>query len=161
MLIYLKYFRRSTRCFCLAVLVLANCFPGFAQQKQRVQHKSKKTPNADTLLHNGSRAPDFLLPGLTGKKFKPADFKDTYLYLDFWASWCAPCLAEMGAAENVMSRYPESKVRFVFICFDESESKWRYHIESNRIPGLNLRDPGNNSALVKAYHIKSAELFPG
>src|SRR3970040_1810856 len=43
----------------------------------------------------GKRAPDFVLPDLSGKMVKLSDYKGKVVFVNFWATWCKPCEEEM------------------------------------------------------------------
>lgn len=47
------------------------------------------------------------------------------IYIDFWASWCAPCLAAMPAAQELRDYYNDKNVAFVYLAFNDSEHNWR------------------------------------
>lgn len=51
-------------------------------------------------------------------------FNTEYIYIDFWASWCYPCISEMKALNaSSLSKYPN--LSYVFISVDEDIEKWR------------------------------------
>ena len=93
-------------------------------------------------LEVGDRAPDFTIKTLEGKELKLADFRGKYVLLDFWASWCAPCLAEMPNLQAIQDRYAKDP-RFVVI-------------------GLSLDDqPGPAASSVKALKLSWRQGFAG
>src|SRR3989337_1036169 len=47
----------------------------------------------------GKRAPDFVLPDLSGKMVKLSDYKGKVVFLNFWATWCKPCDEEIPSME--------------------------------------------------------------
>jgi thiol-disulfide isomerase/thioredoxin len=50
-------------------------------------------------------APDFTLPTLSGEAIRLADLRGKVVLLNFWATWCAPCRAEMPAIDALYQRY--------------------------------------------------------
>jgi len=75
-------------------------------------------------LKVGDLAPDFTVKTLSGEELKLADYRGKYVLLDFWASWCAPCLAEMPNLQTIQDQYA-SDPRFVVIglSLDEEPSR--------------------------------------
>lgn len=74
-----------------------------AMDKKPQPNTTKNTDTASAQsngLQVGSKAPDFVLTTLTGEKVKLSDFKGKKVMLNFWATWCPPCKAEMPEMEQ-------------------------------------------------------------
>jgi peroxiredoxin len=50
------------------------------------------------------KAPNFILPSLDGKEVKLSDFKGRKVMINFWATWCPPCKAEMPAMQQLYNQ---------------------------------------------------------
>jgi peroxiredoxin len=57
--------------------------------------------------HTGFLAPDISLIDTNGKEVTLSDLRGTPIMLNFWASWCSPCRAEMPAMQNAYELYKE------------------------------------------------------
>jgi thiol-disulfide isomerase/thioredoxin len=69
------------------------------------------------LLVEGSPAPDFDVTSLDGRRFKLSDFRGKYVLLDFWATWCVPCLLELPNLIDTYDSYGKDS-RFALISLD-------------------------------------------
>lgn len=83
----------------------------------------------------GKPAPPFELDQVDGKKFRLAETKGSIVVLDFWASWCGPCLQTMPQVEKVTSEFGDKKVVLVGVNLEESAAKAKAALD--RL-GLNL-----------------------
>lgn len=65
-------------------------------------------------------APPFTLPTLTGQSLRLADLRGRVVIVNFWATWCEPCKAEMPLLQSVYERYALRGVRLVAVNLGES-----------------------------------------
>lgn len=79
-------------------------------------------------------APDFTAEDLEGNEFKLSDFKGKYVFLDFWATWCAPCIADLPYLRNAHKKYHDRE-NFVMLSlsFDDTVEKVQRFIDRNNI----------------------------
>jgi thiol-disulfide isomerase/thioredoxin len=106
-------------------------------------------------LDKGSDAPSFSLIDLNGNLVSLKDFEGKVVYLDFWASWCAPCVAEVPYAKVLKEKLKNKNIEFLYISLDNSEEKWKIAVENYKIEGVHLYLPGNfDSEIAKNYNIK-------
>jgi len=62
---------------------------------------------------------DFNLPDLNGKIHSMRDFKGQILVVNFWATWCPPCLEEVPKLNDLHDRYKNKGVRVIGIALDK------------------------------------------
>ncbi|HEY8731011.1 MAG TPA: TlpA disulfide reductase family protein [Candidatus Limnocylindria bacterium] len=102
----------------------------------------------DTAGRVGARAPDFLWVQPSGVTTRLAALKGRPVVLNFWATWCKPCLAEMPRLEQTARDNPG--IAFYEIDLDEDGAKVRGFFDSLEITHLiPLIDVG--SAVARAY----------
>ena len=97
-----------------AVLILWNPIPAKAQERP--------TPEQATIVKDGHTAPDFEVQMFDGSTIKLADLKGKVVLLNFWATWCPPCRAELARVEkDIIERFKGKP--FVFIPVSRGEKR--------------------------------------
>jgi len=66
---------------------------------------TKRDPTNMVAPQVGFMIPDFNLTGIYGEKYQISTYKSTPMVVNFWASWCKPCEAEMPALQNMYKKY--------------------------------------------------------
>jgi len=93
---------------------------------------SASPPPGSEVGHQVSQlAPDFALANLAGKPVTLSSFRGCPVLLDFWASWCKPCLATMPKLETLRQRYQERGLRIVAVSLDYRLADAARYIEAN------------------------------
>lgn len=77
----------------------------FATKDETVPGEAGQVEDDVIGLEKGNYAPDFELELLTGEKVKLSDYRGKPVLLNFWASWCAPCRAEMPDMQKIHEDY--------------------------------------------------------
>jgi peroxiredoxin len=97
-----------------AVLLLWNPTPAKAQERP--------TPEQATIVKDGHIAPDFEVQMFDGSTIKLADLKGKVVLLNFWATWCPPCRAELARVQkDIIERFQGEP--FVFIPVSRGEKR--------------------------------------
>jgi len=106
-------------------------------------------------LDKGKAAPTFTLKNLAGQQVSLSDLKGKVIYLDFWASWCKPCMKELPYAKKLKEKLQGQPVVFLYISVDENDKMWKRAIERKQIKGMHLVAPGMKHSVAQAYNAQS------
>lgn len=103
-------------------------------------------------LAEGKVAPAFSFPTPDGKRtLGPQDFKGNILVLDFWASWCGPCRAEIPHLKEAYKAFSGKGVKFFSVSIDKDEKAWRKAMKEENMPWEQAQAPGAGKDVMKQY----------
>ena len=98
-----------------------------------------------------------ILKDVNGNVVDFSTFRGKYVYIDMWASWCAPCLKEVPALQQLEKELNNEKVAFVSISIDSTEEPWKKKMEEKNMHGNQLWNPDNTLGL--ALNVKGIPFF--
>lgn len=78
-------------------------------------------------------------------------FRGNYLYIDFWASWCVPCIKDIPALKNTIEKYKGVPIKFISVSLDTDEKKWKKAILDNNMYWLQASELTGFQGLVPTY----------
>ena len=117
---------------------------------------------ASKSLTKGDFSPEFSYESVDGGIIQLSDFKGKIVYIDVWATWCAPCIKQVPYLKELEKIYHDENIVFVSISVDRKESKktWKQMIEEKQLGGIQLfADQSFNSEFMKAYSVNSIPRF--
>ena len=102
--------------------------------------------NKGYALQKGSATPPFRLVSLAGGEGELAALRGKVVVLNFWATWCPPCVAEMPSLERLHRTLGPEGLAVVAVSTDEDEAELRRFVAERALTLPVLRDPGGRVA---------------
>lgn len=102
----------------------------------------------------GTLAPDFVLLDQNQEAIKLKNYRGKVVYLNFWATWCRPCMDKMEALKAIQTELENQDIVFINVSLDRNEQVWRKVIENRQFKGIHIVASGElNAEIAKAYEI--------
>lgn len=123
---------------CMAIVFFSLFLSGMAQSPPLV----------------GGPAPVIELKTVKDQEFKLADLKGKFVVLNFWATWCVPCIKEMPEFQKIHQSSSENNIEVVAINFSESKKKVEKYVQGRNLTFPILLDRfGNISGKYKVRNL--------
>src|SRR5690606_22351742 len=81
----------------------------------------------------GQQAPDFQLELLDGTPFRLSEHQGRVVVLDFWATWCGPCVQSMPEVERVAGEFADRGVELIAVNLEEPASQITSMLERHKL----------------------------
>jgi thiol-disulfide isomerase/thioredoxin len=151
---------------------LSMSFTNYGLRPQAIQNYNrfkKEYPNSSYLpplemmvgkhmkLGDGTEARDFTAMDINENAFRLSDLKGKVVYIDTWATWCGPCIAEFPHSKKMVEHYKDNQdVVFLFVSVDEDTQKWKSFLKGDRAPqgihvNQNSASTSNESSIYSLY----------
>ena len=139
---------------CALVVVYGhNLLPSSGIQANTKPQLTTTTSTAEAAGVTAQIAPDFTFTDLvTGKTTKLSDLRDKPVYLNFWATWCPPCVKELPHIQSKYEQYKD-RIHFLAISVDSEQDAPAQFISSK---GYTFTvGYGNEREISRAYNIEA------
>lgn len=110
------------------VLAVVSAFGGYQFQQYQKQSDPKETKQGITVKNPfarkeviGTQLKDFSLLDVDGAQRQISEWQGKTLVINFWATWCAPCRAEIPAFVELQQQYQNEGLQFIGIALQEAE----------------------------------------
>jgi len=107
----------------------------------------------------GKPSPDINFSDINGMKYSLEDFRGQFVYIDVWATWCAPCVAEIPYLKSLGDELKEKNIAFVSICYQDKFENWTKMVKEKELSGTQLFAEEGNDSFFKKYVIRRIPRF--
>jgi peroxiredoxin len=93
-------------------------FEYYSESTYAPRIKQQYDPNIR--IRVGNKAPNFTIKDINGNSINLSDYKGKYLMIDFWATWCGPCMKEMPQLHKAYEKFSGDNFEVLSLSFDKS-----------------------------------------
>jgi cytochrome c biogenesis protein CcmG, thiol:disulfide interchange protein DsbE len=119
--------RRGSVILPIVIILLAGCYRG------------SRPPRI------GTAAPDFTVQD-ADRKVSLSELQGQVVVLNFWATWCAPCVEEMPSLVQLQQRFKNKSLTVVGISIDIDGNAYHKFLKDYKVDFLTVRDPGQKTS---------------
>ncbi|WP_228527838.1 TlpA disulfide reductase family protein [Pararhodonellum marinum] len=127
--------------------------PKYAEKLNKL--KAKWEP-----ISPGKDVPDFTFTNVEGEEVKLSDLKGNLVYIDIWATWCKPCIAEHPYWDKLKEEFKDEPVAFLTVSIDDTRAPWEKMVKAKNMEGLQwFAENGWKSELNQHFMVNSIPRF--
>jgi thiol-disulfide isomerase/thioredoxin len=108
----------------------------------------------------GKEVPDFSFTDINGKDVLLSDLEGKIIYIDIWATWCGPCLAEQPHWSTLIDEFEGTDVVFLTISIDNTREAWEKFLTGKNMAGHNwFAENAFQSEIARHFSIEGIPRF--
>jgi peroxiredoxin/predicted negative regulator of RcsB-dependent stress response len=117
--------------------------------RQKVQRDLKRLDKV------GKPAPSFTSEDINGKAVRLDAYRGKYVLIDFWATWCAPCIGELPRLQAAYRTYHDAGFAIIGVSLDESKTAVVDFAKARNLPWPQLHNASGSADLVEGFGVSS------
>jgi thiol-disulfide isomerase/thioredoxin len=103
----------------------------------------------------GKPAPRFAAEDITGQAIRLDAYRGKYVLVDFWATWCAPCIGELPRLQEAYQMYHGAGFEIISVSLDESKMAVSDFAKVRKLPWPQIHNASSTVDLVEAFAVGS------
>lgn len=107
----------------------------------------------------GAVSPTFEMYDINNDLVKLEDFKGKLVYIDVWATWCAPCLQEIPYLDELQTEFKDDDIVFISMCQNDDPERWKATVISNELQGIHIYVEDENNKFLSDYLVSGIPRF--
>jgi len=110
----------------------------------------------DDKLIPGQKVPKFTLVNYDGEDVVLYELlaKKDLVLIDFWASWCGPCIADFPELKKLHAAYSDENFEIVGVSIDSTDEDWKRGVDEHELPWINLGEVmGSEGPVARVYGV--------
>jgi peroxiredoxin len=115
--------------------------------RQKVQAELKRLDKV------GKPAPQFATEDVKGNPLRLAAYHGKYVLVDFWATWCAPCISELPRLQAAYRTYHDSGFEIIGVSLDENKTAVTDFVKVRNIPWPQVHNASSSADLVESFGV--------
>lgn len=128
----------------------------FQDAAARVKRVRTMVEEADSSLKIGRPFPDFRAVDIEGKTISIEQFKGKVVLVDFWATWCGPCIGEIPHVKQAYEKYHEKGFEIIAISLDRNVKQLKGFIKEQDLKWRQVFDRDNDAGgLAEQYSVRA------
>lgn len=110
-------------------------------------------------MQKGINSPNFSFYDINDQLVTLASLKGKVVFIDIWATWCSPCMAEIPALKQLEEDLKNYNIQFVSISNDRDEGFWRKTVKEKKLPGIQICVNSDTCSFFKDFSVTGIPRF--
>jgi peroxiredoxin len=103
----------------------------------------------------GKPAPRLVVKDVDGNSFRVEEMRGRYVLIDFWATWCVPCVAELPRLQSAYAKYHNTGFEVVGVSLDDTKAAVQDFVRARKLPWRQIHNASCGADFVEGFGVGS------